>query len=149
MDLRGAALLGDSTTQVYDPNSGTWVSREFQQIAEIINDYDPTLFLVYIPEADRTVTDVKPFAVVHAQADGMHYPFMFLDESQINVTLLADVMAARDGDPNGRLDRMEAAKELVEKKKWLDSLEEANELAHWFLKTPLHTVKHAGKVHQL
>lgn len=135
----------------YDPGSGSFVHAKHQRIAEIIHDYNPDLELAWIPPAQRTVEDTKPFMVIHNQADGKRYPVFSLSEDELDERVLArlffsDMRKHRPNDVMTAIEAAEAAEAIYRAKEHEDEMAEARDLAIHVLKSPLHKYKHGGKV---
>jgi hypothetical protein len=81
MDTRNAYLL--------DSQSGHFVSGEHQRIAEIINDYDSEMTLVWIPPENRNLNEEFPFAIMHTMPDGHTYVVRKVREREVNEELVA------------------------------------------------------------
>jgi hypothetical protein len=136
-------LLNDGS--VYFPTeTGQWVSRNQQRIAEIISDYDPNLRLQWIPTNERGPQDYA-FRVVDFTPGRPPYAVCFGHEA--DERLLAQIFAADNAKNGGTLnvlDRMNAAAELVQAKKNQEQIEEANEMAHSILRSQKIHYKHGG-----
>lgn len=146
-DFSGAAILGNSSNMVYDRDQDLWVSAEFQRIAELINEFDPDLYLVFIPERDRDPnSDIKPFAIVHAKPGTEAYPIMSFDESRMNEQLLRDLFLIRRDTANlaDILEAQDHAHQIVLSKEWKERRAEAAERAAFMFRTPLHTINMGG-----
>lgn len=134
----GAALLG--STHVWDEEAGQFVSAEIQRVAEVINDWNPDLRLVYIPQNERTVEDGgKCFGVAHFPDGKQPYLVMFCDESEVNHTLIARLwnMDQTRMDVVQYLDTVNAAAEAVELKRKMEAEAEMHDQALHVLKSPL------------
>lgn len=117
-----------TNSHVWDPNAGTFLSREHQRIAEIIADYDPYLSLAWIPPRARGPEDKEPYAVVHSLPGQEPYVICHLREDQINEGLLAWLWSndnARDGhDPLQMQENKEIAERALAMKKEMERREE-------------------------
>jgi hypothetical protein len=122
-----------SETRVID---GHMLSAEHCRIAEIINDYDPTLSLAWIPPDQRHFDDTFPFAVVHDPLDAPPYIVFKLRENEVDHRVLARLFAGDNAknDPVANAEAMEAAQRLMELKKEEEYREEQAELAKWAIK---------------
>ena len=60
--MTSPAFTGNS--HVWSSEVGEFISTKHQRFAEILNDYDPDFFLVYVPKRDRDQGDTKPFRIV-------------------------------------------------------------------------------------
>lgn len=142
MDYQGAALLG--ANHVYDSNSGEFINSKFQHIAEIINDWNPELFLLWIPPKDRRATDIAPYAIAHKPSNGNPpYIIKYVQEDQLDHRLIAELwhMQENSKDIIGYLDKVNAAAEALrlkeQEEKLLDDLDKMGSV----LKSPLHTYR--------
>jgi hypothetical protein len=137
-------------TYVYDADSGHFVSSEHQRVAEVIQEYDPNLYLMWIPPEKRELDDTQPFAIVHMPSDGKQYVVRRLKEDEVDYRLLAwlwsNDQARKGNDVLGRLEAEEAARKALELKVEMERREETRELATSIVRSPLNWYKHNGKV---
>src|SRR5690606_40739677 len=95
------------TINVFDQDTGMFVSQEHQDIATIIQDYNPELHLVWIKPQDRvSATDREyPFAIMHFPRDGEPYIVMMIKENELDQRVLARLFEADQakGDPMAKL----------------------------------------------
>lgn len=122
---------------------GYFVSEKHARIAEIINDYDPTLELAWIPPDKREPGD-KPFAVVHRPLGQPDYVVCYADDC--DERLLARVFSM-DSDKHNVFDEIQTHNQAVEAlrlKKDMEDREEAHELAASILRSPKSVYKHGG-----
>jgi hypothetical protein len=135
---------------IFDPLVGHFVSEEHRRIAEIINDYDSTLNLVWIPPNLREFDEEFPFAIQHSPSNLKSYIVRKLRESDVNPELVAWLWmndVARNGDaPLQRLKAIEDAREVLRLKANLEASEEANDLASSIIKGKNY-YRHNGKVY--
>lgn len=125
----------------YDSAAGAFISDKHQRIAEVLNDYNQNLSLVWIPPAARVDTDLHPFAVkYHNESTGQQYIVSTFAEEDVNETLLAKIwtMDQAANNPLAYLQALEAANEAVRMKKELEVMEEAHDKARSIFKSPLH-----------
>lgn len=124
-----------------------WVSAEFQRLAEIVNQYDPHLFLEYIPP------DKRQQQLDHKQA------FRIVDDRNNKIVLFADSvsnpqeiltrlwsMDLDKGDVVGRLDAANAAAESLKLQKIIDEREAAKDLSAFIVKNTKSRWHHNGRV---
>lgn len=135
----GEAFLKQA--KVYDPHSGEWINERFQQIAEIIQDLNPNLFLVWIPESMRTDTDLEPYGVMHRQPDGSEYIFMYIKENELDERVIAKILGSRSDNLLEQLEKAEAAKKLVELKAQAERMAENHDRAKSMWRSPFHTYR--------
>lgn len=125
-----------------------FISVKHQRVAEIINEYDPDLLLVWIPPDKRIPGDEgKEFAVLHTK-HGKQYVAMFVKEDEVDERLLAKLWAAdeKNGNVLSKLDAMNAAVQAMKLKEQMEIQAEKDDLAKSILKSPKHTYKHGGVV---
>lgn len=140
----GAVLLGNSENYVYDPKSGEFINSKFQRVAEIIHDFDPTLSLVWIPQANRKTEEEKkkPYALTHCPLGGEPYIIFFLDEEDLNEKLIATIFQARNNaeNLNDILDAEEAARRAMNLREQMELHEQEMDKARFLARSPLHTI---------
>lgn len=130
---------------VYIPSdNGVWVDENFERLARVIQDYDQNLILAWIPHDQRTRDDKKPYAILDIRTN---QPIMFASELETPVDILERLFNAdnQKGNVLDRLEARESAEKALNMRKWLDKREELNEVAEFFVNSPLHTIKHNGK----
>jgi ribosomal protein S28E/S33 len=115
---------------------GMMLSAEHMRIAEIIQDYDPYLELIWIPPNQRDHNDTFPFAVRHNPPGKESYIVFKLRETEVDHRVLARLFRGDNskGDILSVIESEEAARRLLEMKKQKDEMEEARELAAWAVK---------------
>lgn len=140
------------TDYVFDTENGVILSEKHRRIAEIVNDYNPELSLMWIPPSQRDETDGDPYLIVHTMSNGSQYPVMWIPAEQMdNPQVVLGRLFAGDMAKGGK-DRVEKAIEAAEQadkiyraKEAQDRWDEKMEFLDFALKTPLHTFKHDGK----
>lgn len=139
LDFSKAALFVDNKA----------VNTEHERIARIIRDYNPELRLVWIPADKREVGDI-PYAVVHRPANGEEYVVFYVEEHEMNETVLTRIFFndRSKKDPLAMVESAEAAKNVMMLARQKDEMDEAHDLAYHILKSKKHTYKHNGKVYQ-
>lgn len=128
-------------------NDGHWVSEKHARIAEIIQDYDPTLELVWIPPETRTPFE-KPFAIVHHPEGLKPYFVMYIKEDELDERVLARLFQGdltRSKPLNG-LEAMEHADKVMRAKELMDKAEERQDFIKTIVGSGKHSFKHNGKV---
>lgn len=128
---------------IYDTVSGEMISQKMNRIQEIIQDYDPTLRLAWIPPKERTAFDKYPFVLIHSPVGKPEYIAMTLKEDEVNESLLARLWM-HDNRRNNVLDRLEAedaARQAIEFKQKMDAEEIRKELVSTIIKSPLNTYR--------
>lgn len=126
---------------------GYFVSREHQRIAEIIQDYDPDLYLVFIPPADRNHDDPteKPWAVVHMPGGKAPYFVFYADECDERILERLWRNDQNVNNPLSELEAKEAAQQAIKYKKEMEQLEMQADIAKSMIRSPLHTYRINGK----
>ena len=143
-------LLGNK--YFIDPDTGYMLSEKHQRIAEIINDWDSHLSLVFIPQTERTDTDVYPFAVTFTDnAFAAPHVVVYLQEDEVDERLIARLFDMRDNakDPNAALDNLERASAIVRAKEQEDHQAELHDLAYHMWHTSKHTYTVGDRVFHL
>jgi hypothetical protein len=104
-----------------EPQTGHFVSAEHRRIAELINEYEPTLFLVWIPPDKRDHNEEYPYAILHRPENLTPYIVRKVKESEMNTDLIAWLWAsdkARGGEsPLELLQKQEDAREAMKLKR--------------------------------
>lgn len=150
----GAALLGN--THVADAVSGRWINVKHQRLAELLHDYDPTLFLAFFDQDNLHEGDVtvKPYALVQIDPNLPEpYYIFYLDEQEIEqpVRVMAMLFEAqrrangKQGDLATWLDDADRARELVKFKDDMEEEEFRREQADFLWKTPYHNLRTGGR----
>lgn len=122
-------LLGMNHT--LDPQSGEFVDSKQVHMAEVLQDVYPMLRLVWIPKKDRSVEDVNPYAIV----DQTGTCVMWISEAEMarpDLVLARLFYSDQSKHPKGavlsRLETIENAQEMLQKKQYLEEQEERKEL---------------------
>lgn len=142
--------VGMLNTYQWVPEANAFVSDKVRRVAEVINDYDPKLFLAPIPDQIREANPGKSHALIHEQLDGRKYIVKVLAEDEINETLL-QWLWLHDNEKDNVLSRMEAldaARKAIQLKADMEKREADKDVAASILKSNLHTYRHNGKVYR-
>jgi hypothetical protein len=143
MDIESAlTTLGDKIPLATP--EGYFISAEHQRIAEIINDYDSDLYLLFIPPAKREPGD-KPYAIMHQPPGKAPYIAMYSDTCDERLLARLFENDARRHDILSRLEAEELAQKLTEAKRRQDEADAKADIAKSMWRSPLHTYKHNGK----
>ncbi len=140
-------MNNDLGIDIYVPVNGQFVSQNHLHIAEIINDYDPTLSLAWIP-SDKRAPGEPPFAVVHRPLGGPEYVVFYADQCDERIL---ERIWKNDSAKTNVLTDLEAhnsAIEALKLKKELEAAEERKELVESIVKSPLNTYRHNGVVYE-
>lgn len=121
-----------------------FVSEKVERVVLAIKEYEPLIDVEWIPFQKRS-KDVAAFKVIYHDPNGPPITlFTVKDESEFDERVLMLIIANdnRNGAPTlNDYEAWEEACKRVEKQKWLDQLEEMNDIAAHILKTPLNTYK--------
>lgn len=131
----------------YDGKSGEYINTDHARIAQIVNDYDPSLYLCWVPPAQRLPGDTQTYALVQQRSGQPEQIVKTFTDNEIDERILAWIFRADTTrhDVLSELDAHNAAQQLVEAKKWEDTRDEMADFAKTVLKSPKHVFKHAGK----
>lgn len=147
----GAALLGNS--HIVDAYSGRWINAKHQNLAELIHDFDPNLFLAFFDpdnlHDDQGDVRAKPYAVVEINANLPEpYYVFYLDEDEIEkpAKVMAMLFEARRrasgkvGDLATWLEDADRARQLVAAKEALEEQEDRLDKAMFLWNSPKHDI---------
>lgn len=125
-------------------DNNQWVNADFERLARMINDYDETLELCWIPVAARTRDDKEPYAIRDTRTNSIVF---FIKETDTPPQVIHRLFTGdnKHGNVLERLEAMEDAKRVWDMKSKEDEMEEAARLAFFFKQSPLHTIKHNGR----
>ena len=133
------ALFGG---MIADPASGTFINQKHAAVAQIVNDWNPELFLVWIPRDARLPGDEhKEFAVIHRPGNRPEYIVRYVDEADVNERLVAWLYEndTKRTDVLSRLEYAERAERLLTVKMQEDAAAERQDMIATVIKSPLHT----------
>jgi hypothetical protein len=146
--------LNRSST-VWNSDLGEFISDAHAHLAQVLQDYKPTLSLVYIPVKDRDETDTKPWAILDSPANMAPHIIRYMsdEEMQKPAEVLAwifegDLDKHRPDDVFARMEAKRAAEELMNYKKQEEELADHMELIEFAAKTNKNTWWHNGKKYQ-
>lgn len=123
---------------------GYFISEEHRRIAEIVNDYDQDLYLLFIPPAKREPGD-KPYAVMHQPEGKAPYIASFFDECDERILEHLFLNDTRRHDIMAQLEARELAQQIVNEKRKAEEAEAKADIARSMWKSPLHRYRHNGK----
>lgn len=128
----------------YFPVDGHFVSQKQVRINEVLQDYDPSLQLQWIPPSDRSSNDLA-FRVVCFPKDKPPYAVCFAEEA--DERLLAKVFEADQANSPNKLNYIEnynRALELTRAKEDFEVRQEDHELAASILRSTKSSYRHGG-----
>ena len=128
-------------------DDGHWVSQSHMRIAEIIQDYEPTLRLVWIPIDQRSEEDRgREFAVIHSPLGKPEYTVFHCSADEVDHRLLARLFQGDTAKGNvlGWLDAIDEAKAIIKAKQEAELAEERREIVRSIIKSPKSVYKHNG-----
>lgn len=127
---------------------GHWINEKFARIAEIINDFDHRLQLVWIPPESRTQFDIRPYGILHSGDDGQQKMVMLikeeeLDERVIEALFLGDTTKT---DVLARLEAKERAAKVLQMKAEMEAAEERQDFIKSVVRSGKHSFRHNGRI---
>lgn len=131
---------------IYFPDeNGNFVSENQRRIAEILQDYDRTLQLQWIPPGQRNEKD-EPFRVVHFPPN--RSPYLICTATECDERLLAKVFQAdaqnRSGSAISYIDAYNSALKISRAKQMEEKREEAHDLAKSVIRNTRSSFVHGG-----
>jgi hypothetical protein len=138
-----------NSDNIYDAESGHFFSAAHQKLAELVNLYNPELFVVWIPGPERVKNGPKPYGIAQMKPGQEPYVFMLMSEIEMNdPTRIMQMIIASDGgkgaDATKFLSAEADARELIKQKNILAEREEMHDRAKSAFRTPLHTYRLGG-----
>jgi len=125
---------------------GQWVSEEFATLAEVIKDYESSLELRWIPPENRKTTNerAKPIVIWDLSKN---IPVRYLSERDNPADVLAMLFESdnKHGNVLDRLDKREAALQLLEMRRQMDEAEELKDQSAFLMRTRKNYIKFNGK----
>lgn len=125
-----------TSDNIYDAETGQFISAQHMRVAEIIADYNPDLRVVWIPTAERTASSPKPFGVAHFPKDKEPYVIFFMTEEEmtngtavLEKLILADQGRGAGANVFSRLNAAADAAKLMKEKEQADAMAERHEMA--------------------
>jgi hypothetical protein len=124
-----------------------WVSAEFQNLAEVLSDYNPYLALEVVPlnEWGNLIDKSKIFRVVDTRNNQI---ILYADSLSSPQDILARVwsMDPSKTDVLANLDARNAAAQALQMKKHLDEIEEQKDFVLFLAKNTKSRWTHKGRV---
>lgn len=133
---------------IFDSESGYFLSQKHQDLAEVINLYNEQLRVVWIPTDQRTAESPKPFGVACFPSMGEPYIIMLLSEAEMNNSkeVLQRVIASdgKNVDVVKYLASSNDAAVLLREKKKLEERAEMHDRAKSIFRSPLYVYNLGG-----
>jgi hypothetical protein len=125
-----------------------WISAEFQNLAEVINDYDPDLYLEMVPKEhwDQLVDKKKVFRVV----DGRNKKIVLYAEALSRPDEILAALWSMDqkhGSVVIRMETLNAAQKALDMKKQMDERGELMDFVKFIGKNQKSRWEHDGKIY--
>jgi hypothetical protein len=124
-----------------------WVSQEFQNLAEVLHDYDPYLALEMVPMEEwiNLIDKSKVFRVVDTRKNQI---VLYADSLTSPQDILARVWSMDQNKNNvvANLDAKNAAAQALDMRKRMDEMNEQRDLAAFIIKNQKSTWHHDGRV---
>lgn len=143
------------SSQVYNSDLGEFISEAHAHLAQVLNDYKPTLSLVYIPKKDRSADDTKPWAILDSPANLPPHIIRYMSDAEMQnpAEILAwifegDLDKHRPDDVFARMEAKRAAQELMDLKRQEEELADHMDLIDFAVKTNKNTWKHNGRTYR-
>lgn len=143
------------SSQVYNSDLGEFISEAHAHLAQVLNDYKPTLSLVYIPKKDRSADDTKPWAILDSPANLPPHIIRYMSDAEMQnpAEILAwifegDLDKHRPDDVFARMEAKRAAEELMNLKRQEEELADHMDLIDFAVKTNKNTWKHDGRTYR-
>lgn len=128
----------------FDYRDGQFVSQRVAQVVQAIYEYAPEVEVQWIPQTQRTDGEAA-FRLIHNPPNGEPYIIRHVkSEAEFDARVLKELMMGdqRNGKVTiGEIEAAEAAAAAVAKQRYLDEIEEANEIAAAVIKSPKDTYK--------
>jgi uncharacterized protein (DUF736 family) len=128
---------------------GHFVSEKHERIASMIQDFDETLQLVWIPPENRQIgDDTPPFAIVCTPRDRAPYIVFTIKEDEFDERVMARLFTGdlANNDVLAWAQAQEDADEAYRLKKQMDKSEERMDFVKSVVGSGKHSFKHNGKI---
>lgn len=133
-----------------------FVSQKWMFLAEMIQDYNPSLELRWIPPDKRSNQDRdKPYMVVHQDKHGKDYVVLYASELDQPEEVLERIFLSdmKNGNVLTRMEARNSAKKLFEMREKEEQLAEQEEFTRWLVETnkvnPTYRDKNSGELIKL
>lgn len=128
---------------------GHFVSEKHERIAAMVQDFDETLQVVWIPPENRQVGDnTPPFAIVCTPRDKQPYIVFTIKEDEFDERVMARLLTGdiANNDVLAWAQAQEDADEAYRLKKQMDKAEERMDFVKSVVGSGKHSFKHNGKI---
>lgn len=139
---------------VWNSDLGEFINEKHAHLAQVLQDYKPTLSLVYIPKQQRDATDTKPWAILDSPANMAPHIIRYLTDKEMEdpASVLSwifegDLDKHRPDDVFAKMEAKRAAEELMNLKKQEEDLADYLDLFEFAAKTNKHTWRHNGRTY--
>lgn len=133
----------------YKMHNGHFVNARVQKICRAIQDYEPELDVLFIPEQHRRPGQAA-YKIIHRPVGALPYIlFTVRRDEDFDERILQRIIVndQRHGKVTmSDLEAHDAAEKLIKRQEWLDRMDEANDIAKHVLKSRLNTYKVDDKV---
>lgn len=123
---------------------GQFVSAKIERLVQAIKDYEPELEVKWVPPAQRT-EGMAAYAIEHHAPGNAPYVLMYVqNDEEFDERVLMRIIQNDQRNGQARLSDLEAWEatlKSIERQKFLDSMEEANDIAHHVFRTHLNTYR--------
>jgi len=139
--------LSLAAARTWSPELNRFVSTEHQRVAEVINDYDPSLRLMYFPDSESD----EEFGIWDERNGG--YVIRRCREDEVNTELVQwlfinDMTKHKGDDILARIDARQAAIQAMNLKRTMNEADEKKDFAVSMLKSKLNWYRHDGQVYR-
>ena len=130
-------------------NDGHFVSEKHAYIAEIIQDFNPYLQLVWIPPENRAAEDTTPpFAVMDTTPGKKPYVVFTIKEDELDERVLARLFQGdlSNNDVLAQIEAGEKAQQVMDLKKKMEAAEERQDFIKSVVGSHKHSFRHHGRI---
>jgi hypothetical protein len=128
---------------------GHFVSEKHARIAEIIQDFNPYLHLVWIPPENRKGDeDIPPFAIMDTTPGKEPYIVFTIKEHELDERVLARLFRGdlANNDVFANLEAEERAAEVLRLKEKMEKAEERKDFISSVVGSHKHSFRHNGRI---
>lgn len=128
---------------------GHWINENHARIAELINEYDPTMELLWIPPEYRVKnSNEAPYAVRHNPPDKEPYIMFYIKEDELDHRVLARIYRGdtTKNDVQAMIESSDKAWNNLRTKIALEKAAERQDFIKTVVGSNKHQFKHNGKI---